>query len=74
MKLLYKTIQKVDSEETGKLARIERGNAELTLAAVSDHMGVSSMFLSHLERGMKTWNESHVQKFNDAIKDLRGSK
>lgn len=68
MKLIYKTIQKVDSERTGITARAERNKAGLTLSTVAGGMGVSSMFLSHLERGLKTWNAGHVEKFNEAIK------
>ena len=57
----------VDSEETGSFARQLRKERGLSLAVLSQQMGVSISYLANLECGNRRWNENLVNRFNEAV-------
>ncbi len=57
----------VDSEETGSFARQLRKERGISLAVLSQQMGVSVSYLANLECGNRRWNENLVSRFNEAI-------
>ena len=72
MKPTYTTIKQIDSVETGDEARMDRLKYRLSLQQVADKMGLTKMTLSNLEHGKAKWTEERVEKFNLAIKELKG--
>lgn len=69
MKLqLSKTVVEVtDSDETGKWARTIRNGKGISLAVLSQQMGISLSYLACLESGTRRWHEELVSRFNEAI-------
>jgi transcriptional regulator with XRE-family HTH domain len=61
-----------DNAACGKDARDERRKYYLTLKQVSKRMGINIAYLSYLERGMRKWNISLVQRFNKAMAYYKG--
>lgn len=59
----------IDHVSTGKLARMARETAKISLREVARRMKKSAQFISHLERGMRSWTE---QRACDYMKALKG--
>ena len=51
---------------------MDRLKYRLSLQQVADKMGLTKMTLSNLEHGKAKWTEERVEKFNLAIKELKG--
>ena len=52
----------IDHAKTGAMFRQEREMHHLTLREFSKRIGVSSSFLSDLERGRRNWSDEMVAK------------
>lgn len=72
MKVVYKTVKKIDSIATGNNARIERLTFRISQSDVALHMGMSRQILCDHENGRRVWTKEKVEKFNKAIKELKG--
>jgi len=68
---IMKHIEVVDNVATGAKARDARIKAGVTSCSVAKYMGHSSMYLSHLERGMRRFSIDKYNKFFEAIKALQ---
>ena len=68
--LYYKTIKVIDQEVTGVNARIQREAQKLSQRKVAKHMGISTMYLSDLERNRRNWREKLMVLFDNAMKEL----
>ncbi|MCC7375409.1 MAG: helix-turn-helix transcriptional regulator [Verrucomicrobiales bacterium] len=67
MNVIVRTVYAVDNVETGMAARIRRENRCLSLRLVAKRMGISAMYLSHLERGKRAWTQARLDQFVDAV-------
>lgn len=61
------TIERIDHEATGALARQHRRAMLYSLQEVAGRMGVSTSYLSSLERGARPWTDDLMKKFNEAM-------
>ncbi len=53
--------------ENGEFARAIRQQQNVSLRELAKAMGVSAVLLSHLERGLRHWTPSNLQKWKAAI-------
>ena len=70
LKLILKAEQTVDNEATG--ARVRKARREMMFMLQSElahSMGISSAYLSRLEKGTATWTQELLDK---AIEGLKG--
>ena len=70
--LRFRTIHIVDQDQTGNEARAYRSAHDLSLRSVAKEMGVSAMYLSHLETGKRKWNQAKAERFAEAVRKLSG--
>ena len=61
----------IDHVQTGAVIRQARVECGITLKAVADAMGISSPFLSDLERGRRNWTEEHFRNALNYIVDTK---
>lgn len=64
------TIRKLDHAAIGATARSLRLEKGLTLKQVARFAGMSISFLSHLERGARTWSTRDMERISVAIAKL----
>lgn len=62
-----KLIEVIDHKATGQLARQRREEKGISLRSIAREMKISAMFLSHLERGLRHWNDGLITRFNKSI-------
>jgi transcriptional regulator with XRE-family HTH domain len=67
MKPVYITKRHIDHERTGKLIRAARVRRKLSIATVAAASGMSSPYLSYLERGDRAWSEETFELVRSVI-------
>lgn len=61
------TGRELDPAATGAAMRSLRISRRLTMQTVADRMDYSLSYLSDLERGVRKWNDSLVERFRKAV-------
>jgi transcriptional regulator with XRE-family HTH domain len=69
LKLYTIEITKIERDNSRISQEAQRMRAEgcHTLRSIAQHMGISSAYLSDLERDRRGWSKTLVEKFNRAI-------
>jgi predicted transcriptional regulator len=57
----------IDHALTGKYARQERVQKDLSLKKVADLMDFALSYISQLERGKANWTENLMEQYNGAL-------
>ena len=65
----FKMVKQPDQLATGENARKFRKEQGLSLKRVADRMGITSAYLSDLERGRRNWNEKIILEFCRAMSE-----
>jgi transcriptional regulator with XRE-family HTH domain len=65
--LITKDITVVDQEATGAYMRHKRQQKHLSLREVARRLKVSAAYLSDLELGHRSWNQTKIDQFIMAI-------
>ena len=65
----FKMTRETDQVATGENARKFRKEQGLSLKAVASRMGITSAYLSDLERGRRNWNEKIIIEFCRAMSE-----
>ena len=65
----FKMVKQPDHVATGENARKFRKEQGLSLKRVADRMGITSAYLSDLERGRRNWNEKIILEFCRAMSE-----
>jgi len=72
MKPAYKVVKVIDNLITGNRARKERLKYDVPWRLIVRCMGFRNRsFLYALEKGEKTWNQGHIDGFNQAVDEWR---
>jgi len=53
----------IDSVAEGKRLRAKREKQNISLRVFAKRLGCAPMHLSNLERGVRTWSETMIQKY-----------
>ncbi len=68
MKPIMIKVELIDHEKTGLLVRRKRKELDLALSAVAGRAGISTSYLSELERGDRGWTDELFDKVWGALR------
>lgn len=57
----------IDSVAEGKRLRTKREKQNISLRFFAKRLGCAPMHLSNLERGVRTWSETMIQKYEKTL-------
>lgn len=61
----------MDPRRVGDALRAKRESKGFSLRRIADCMGISSVYLSDLERGRRDWNDTMLERYEQALANAR---
>ena len=70
IKIIYENKQAINQVETGHAVRCARTSTKVTLEALAAELGFTKSYLSLLELGQGTLDDSKINQINEALERL----